>query len=289
LLTVLLVVVAAFAGPVWSKEPPTWQMKLEEGSKLLSANKLARAADAFEDADELAAGRCVHCLLGLARALAGLGKWKQAEATVRRVVPLAEESPGLLAQAYVQLAVVLARRRSQEGRAEAMSLLRQASELPGDWAGLARYNMGQLLMLQERWTEAAEEARTYLRETPQGAVAKMARALLCQARIHLPEELPDELEGPKKVGGDVKRPEKIAGRPPNFTQTARMARTQGVVIIEAIIDREGCVRGVRALQGLPDGLTEAAVDAVRTWAFEPATLDGRPVNVYYTLTVNFAR
>jgi TonB family protein len=35
------------------------------------------------------------------------------------------------------------------------------------------------------------------------------------------------------------------------------------------------------------GLTEAAVEAIQKWKFKPATLGGRPVNVYYTLTVQF--
>ena len=35
------------------------------------------------------------------------------------------------------------------------------------------------------------------------------------------------------------------------------------------------------------GLTEAAIDAVKQWKFKPATLDNRPVSVYFTLTVNF--
>jgi TonB family protein len=35
------------------------------------------------------------------------------------------------------------------------------------------------------------------------------------------------------------------------------------------------------------GLSESAVDAVRQWRFKPATLDGRAVSVYFTLTVKF--
>jgi hypothetical protein len=48
------------------------------------------------------------------------------------------------------------------------------------------------------------------------------------------------------------------------------------------------VRNVRALQEVPNGLTESAVESVRRWVFSPATLDGRPVKVYYVLTVNFS-
>ena len=41
------------------------------------------------------------------------------------------------------------------------------------------------------------------------------------------------------------------------------------------------------LKGLPMGLSEAAEEAVKRWKFKPATLNGKPVSVYFNLTVNF--
>jgi TonB family protein len=96
-----------------------------------------------------------------------------------------------------------------------------------------------------------------------------------------------EPEGPIRVGGDVKPPEKITAPSPQYTEIARKARIQGVVIIEAIIDKEGIVTNVKVLKGLPMGLDNAAADAVSKWRFKPATLNGKPVAVIYNLTVNF--
>lgn len=96
-----------------------------------------------------------------------------------------------------------------------------------------------------------------------------------------------EPEGPIRVGGDVKPPEKIAAPSPQYTEIARKARIQGVVIVEAIIDKEGNVTNVKILKGLPMGLDTAAADAVQKWKFKPATLNGKPVAVIYNLTVNF--
>ena len=93
--------------------------------------------------------------------------------------------------------------------------------------------------------------------------------------------------GPYRVGGEVTRPEKISGVPPVYTEIARRARITGVVLVEAIIDEQGDVTGTKVLKGLPMGLDQSAVEAVETWKFKPATLDGRPVPVYYILTVNF--
>lgn len=98
---------------------------------------------------------------------------------------------------------------------------------------------------------------------------------------------PDEPTGPIRVGGDVKPPEKIHYPSPQYTEIARKARIQGVVIVEAIIDKAGKVTNVKVLKGLPMGLDQAAADAVSRWTFKPATLNGKPVAVIYNLTVNF--
>jgi periplasmic protein TonB len=89
------------------------------------------------------------------------------------------------------------------------------------------------------------------------------------------------------VAGDVVKPEVVTRVQPIYTEIARRAHIQGVVIVETIIDTRGNVTDARVLKSLPMGLSEAAVDAVRQWRFRPATLDGRPVSVYFTLTVNF--
>jgi protein TonB len=90
-----------------------------------------------------------------------------------------------------------------------------------------------------------------------------------------------------KVGGAISKPEAISRVNPVYTEAARRARIQGVVIVETIIDKTGTVTNVRVLKPLPMGLDQAAVDAVKKWKFRPAQLNGRPVNVYFVLTVNF--
>lgn len=94
--------------------------------------------------------------------------------------------------------------------------------------------------------------------------------------------------GPIHVGGDVQAPEKIRAPSPQYTEIARKARIQGVVIVQAIIGTDGSVQNVKLLKGLPMGLDKAAMDAVKSWTFKPATLNGKPVAVYYNLTVNFS-
>jgi TonB family protein len=95
------------------------------------------------------------------------------------------------------------------------------------------------------------------------------------------------IDQPLRVGGAVLPPKRILGDRPVYTEIARKARVQGVVILQTIIDEQGNVTDIKVLKGLPMGLDQAAMDAAWTWKFEPATFEGQPVKVYYVLTVNF--
>ena len=92
---------------------------------------------------------------------------------------------------------------------------------------------------------------------------------------------------PVRVGGDVQAPVAINRIEPQYTELARKARIEGVVIIEAIIDRNGNVTDARVLKPLPLGLDQSALEAVKRWKFRPGTLNGQPVPVIYNLTVIF--
>ncbi len=94
--------------------------------------------------------------------------------------------------------------------------------------------------------------------------------------------------GPMQISGNVLAPKRIYSPDPHYPEEARHARVQGVVILQTIIDTSGNVTDVKVLKGLPSGLTEAAVEAVSKWRFEPATLEGKPVAVYYLVTVSFS-
>ncbi len=95
-------------------------------------------------------------------------------------------------------------------------------------------------------------------------------------------------EGPFNVGGNVKPPVKIFDPPPGYTEEARMSRIQGVVLLQAVLDREGNVTRLRVLKGLPLGLTESALETVEQWKYKPATRNGIPVAVYLHLAINFS-
>jgi protein TonB len=92
---------------------------------------------------------------------------------------------------------------------------------------------------------------------------------------------------PYRVGGDVKAPVVIHHVNPLYPEQARKDGISGIVILETVIDHTGAVGKVTVLKPLPDGLSEAAVDAVKQWSFKPAELNGEPVDVLFNLTINF--
>jgi periplasmic protein TonB len=85
----------------------------------------------------------------------------------------------------------------------------------------------------------------------------------------------------------VRAPQKVSSVDPVYPAAARAARIEGIVIIEATIDAEGRVQSTTVLKSIPL-LDRAAVDAVRQWRFTPTLLNGSPVSVILTVTVNFS-
>ncbi len=89
-----------------------------------------------------------------------------------------------------------------------------------------------------------------------------------------------------RVGNGIRAPQKIADVSPVYPAIAQQARIQGVVIIEATIDARGNVTAARVLRSVTM-LDQAALDAVRQWKYTPTLLNGVPVPVIMTVTVNF--
>jgi protein TonB len=84
----------------------------------------------------------------------------------------------------------------------------------------------------------------------------------------------------------IRAPQKIVDVAPVYPPLARAARVQGIVIIEATIDARGSVIAARVTRSVPL-LDQAALDAVRQWKFSPTLLNGVPVPIIMTVTVNF--
>jgi TonB family protein len=73
---------------------------------------------------------------------------------------------------------------------------------------------------------------------------------------------------------------------PIYPEAARLAKVQGVVVLDALIGADGTVVDLRAISG-PDELTSAALDAVKWWRFQPYLVNGQAVQVKTRLAVDF--
>ena len=91
---------------------------------------------------------------------------------------------------------------------------------------------------------------------------------------------------PVRLHAGIEAPVKIANVNPIYPPLAQATHVKGYVILEAIIDERGAVKGVSVLKSIPL-LDQAAVDAVKQRRFTPARLNSQPVPVVMTVTVNF--
>ncbi len=93
-------------------------------------------------------------------------------------------------------------------------------------------------------------------------------------------------QAPLRVGGDIPEPRKIVDVKPEYPSEAQAQKISGIVIMEVVIDATGGVRDAKVLRSVAL-LDQAAVDAVKKWRFTPTLLNGAPVEVIMTVTVNF--
>ncbi len=95
-----------------------------------------------------------------------------------------------------------------------------------------------------------------------------------------------DLAGAVKVSSTVMEDRLIASRVPVYPETAKVDGIQGSVVMQAIVSTDGAVKRVRVLHG-DSHLRSAAVEAAYKWRYRPYLLNGRPVNVATTITVDF--
>jgi len=89
-------------------------------------------------------------------------------------------------------------------------------------------------------------------------------------------------------GSDVTSKAQILAKPePVYTEIARQNKITGTVVLRAVFSSGGQVTNIHAVSGLPDGLTERAIEAAKKIRFVPATKDGHPVSMWMQLEYNF--
>ncbi|HXC87610.1 MAG TPA: TonB family protein [Candidatus Cybelea sp.] len=93
-------------------------------------------------------------------------------------------------------------------------------------------------------------------------------------------------ETPLPVGGDVKSAKLISSVSPIYPILAKNQHVSGDVRVDALIDANGRVTTMKVISG-PALLHQAAMDALSKWKYQPAALDGKPVPMHLTVTLQF--
>jgi protein TonB len=74
---------------------------------------------------------------------------------------------------------------------------------------------------------------------------------------------------------------------PEYPEDARRAGVQGTVLLDAVVNMDGTVKQLKVVSGAR-ALSDAAMDAVRWWRYEPYSVNGQPATVETTMDVNFS-
>ena len=93
--------------------------------------------------------------------------------------------------------------------------------------------------------------------------------------------------GPYRPGSGITPPEILREVKADYTEEARRQGVAGEVVLEIVVRRDGSVGDVRLLKGLPNGLNDRAMAAVRQWRWAPAKRLGQPVDVIVEVAVEF--
>ncbi len=90
-----------------------------------------------------------------------------------------------------------------------------------------------------------------------------------------------------KVGKGVEPPRAFSTPDPEYNRAAKAARLEGATVLWVVVDERGEVAQISVERPLGAGLDDRAVEAVRTWRFEPARRDKNPVPCIINVEVNF--
>jgi TonB family protein len=95
-------------------------------------------------------------------------------------------------------------------------------------------------------------------------------------------------EGPYVARNLDKQPVPVNKALPPYTEDARKARIEGIVVLQAIIRKDGTVDSFKVIKGLGHGLDDSAINTIASkWRFSPGTLKGVPVDVVANIEVRF--
>jgi TonB family protein len=92
---------------------------------------------------------------------------------------------------------------------------------------------------------------------------------------------------PLVLPNGIRAAQAIFAPDPDYSEEARKAKLSGTVVLSLVISAEGVPKDIKVVGPLGDGLDEKAVETIKTWKFQPATKDGKPVALPAVIEVQF--
>jgi TonB family protein len=152
----------------------------------------------------------------------------------------------------------------------------------------------RVMTLNRKRTLAAASRRTSI------AVAVLLGAATCASAMSLRIEVPayaitappiaaaaQESNDRVRIAGGIAAGQVISKVNPIYPPIARASGVAGAVVLHAIIGKDGTVQELAATSGPPE-LMSSAMEAVKQWVYKPFLLNGEPVEVDTTITVNYS-
>lgn len=269
----LLVSVVALA-PVFGEDvsiapaPSEVTSLVNDGAAAFRAGKLKDAFKKFKLADERSQGRSWDAVAGAASASLHMGKFARGHDYAERLLEMDHSSDRKGIALYLQ-GVSLA---GLNMLPQAEAALRESLALRPGRPVQARTSLVAVLCRRNMH----EEGLSLLDE---GGVCAEASAGLDEG----------EWESPTRFEkyDDCTEPIKLSGATPEYPEQDRLAWIEGKVVLDTLIGSDGSIHCVKVLKGPTPDMNCSAAVAVMGWKFQPSTLDGEPVEVFYNLAVHF--
>jgi TonB family protein len=93
---------------------------------------------------------------------------------------------------------------------------------------------------------------------------------------------------PERSGNCANPPHVMVQINPVYPEKARKSRTEGIVVLGLVVQRDGSPRDIHPVSSPSESLSLAAIDAVKQWKFDPPTYQGNPVDAEITVQVSFS-
>jgi TonB family protein len=251
------------------------------GLALYSSAEARKARQAFERAVKLRPDSA-QARGGLSAALLSLDKLRDAEREAARALALDDK---VILAHYVVGSILLRLYAAESERvSEQHPMPEKASEATR--APVFERREAALAPLKARMRAAAERLDTLAAAPPGGALTREARELADTLRVYG--------SGPGNWPANVFRQAEVTTRAvinhkpePGYIEEVRRPTASGVVRLRAVLAADGRVKNILVIKGMPDGLTERAIEAARRIKFTPAAINGRPVSQVVILEYNF--